>query len=559
MQLVCEPFEAHRLLLVNDESFQLLEMLAGVAVGILAEQWLFSGAALRGTAVGILVAFIGLVGLIGAVSHNAEVLRFSIAGGILALLFCGQMMNDVGHDIKAECGLAALERRMDNVKAALTGSTEPELFAQIVSRMHELDNGIVSLDAKSRDSIVAGQRNEYLSRARQRDEDFLLEKLETIKAHVHHLLDDPISLYVEDAVPGLGDAAPGPVTNLQDAVSSVERATMDGGDAAADCGDEGCGDKEDAAECGDEGCGDGEEGGAGAGAKDPASALNDAGRVRKGENGEPCVFPVIYRGEVYNDCIEINGKAMCRSKSAKWMTCAPLEGADDEYLDGIRVIDPYELKILEMRVSQLLTVANFLDNLGELHSLSVGDIKSMITILKDAHMSFEGSSLTSLLERERDDYNGGQAGKHELLKHLADELVKEEGDSESILDRFKVRRPPPAPTAVAMTVSNPLTTGSPDPGDAGRLVRAAPGPRGEGGQEDHRQECEEAGGTAEEAADAVPQEVPALAAAPLPAGDDHAFQRGDARHPAYLHGALPRVAPPGCWRRYRAGRVRRQL
>ena len=79
--------------------------------GILAEQWLFSTAALRGQAVGVLVAFIGLVGLVGAVSHNAEVLRFSIAGGILALLFCGQMMNDVGHDIKAECGLAALERR----------------------------------------------------------------------------------------------------------------------------------------------------------------------------------------------------------------------------------------------------------------------------------------------------------------------------------------------------------------------------------------------------------------------------------------------------------------
>jgi len=42
--------------------------------------------------------------------------------------------------------------------------------------------------------------------------------------------------------------------------------------------------------------------------------------------------------------------------------------------------------------------------------------------------------------KERSEYSGGQTGKHELLKHLAEELVEDEGNSETILDRFKVRR-----------------------------------------------------------------------------------------------------------------------
>ena len=382
--------------------------------GILAEQWLFSTAALRGQAVGVLVAFIGLVGLVGAVSHNAEVLRFSIAGGILALLFCGQMMNDVGHDIKAECGLAALERRIENVQAALTGTTEPELFSQIMSRMHELENGISSLDSKSEDSIKSRQRAQYISKARKRDEDYLLEKLETVQAHVHHLLDDPITLYVEDVINSDKiekiENTDEVVTNLQDAINAT---LSDIVSDDAGCDDEGCEDKTDS----------------GTASK----------RVRKSDSGEPCVFPVIYRGEVYHDCIDINNIPKCRSAEGKWMTCAPLEDANDEYLDAIKIMDPGELQILEKHVTQLLTIANFLDNLGELHALSAGDLGYMITILKDAHMSYEGSSLAALLVKERSEYSGGQTGKHELLKHLAEELVEEEGNSEAILDRFKVR------------------------------------------------------------------------------------------------------------------------
>merc|ERR1712147_21766 len=41
------------------------------------------------------------------------------------------------------------------------------------------------------------------------------------------------------------------------------------------------------------------------------------------------------------------------------------------------------------------------------------------------------------LVKERSEYSGGQTGKHELLKHLAEELVEDEGNSETILDRFK--------------------------------------------------------------------------------------------------------------------------
>ena len=38
---------------------------------------------------GVLIAFVGLVGMVGSVAQNAEVMRLSIAGGLVSLLMYG--------------------------------------------------------------------------------------------------------------------------------------------------------------------------------------------------------------------------------------------------------------------------------------------------------------------------------------------------------------------------------------------------------------------------------------------------------------------------------------
>lgn len=371
----------------------LCQLLAGVGVGIIAEHWLFNVAAIRGQAVGVLIAFIGMVGMVGSVAQNAEVMRLSIAGGLVSLLMCGNMLNEVRHDIQAECGLAAFENRVRSIENVLHGRTEPEMFAQIMSRMHELDNGISNLDKKSDDVHKHRLNKVYMKQEQDRDASFLRERLEVLEAHVHHLLNDPIVVAYEKKV------------DKDNAVLAEKMGVTNETDVDAVT----------------------EEG-----------VEKKKGVVQRlTTTGDECVFPVVYRGEVHTDCINIGEKAMCRTDAKKWLECAPLQGAD-EFADPISVIDPNELDLIEKTVQQLKAVADFLDDLDDLHNLSSGDIHYLINILKDAHLNFETSQLNTLLGKERMDYVGGDKGKEELMKHLADELIEKEGDAEKTLQRYQV-------------------------------------------------------------------------------------------------------------------------
>ena len=38
-------------------------------------------------------------------------------------------------------------------------------------------------------------------------------------------------------------------------------------------------------------------------------------------NGDECVFPIVYRGQVYNECVEISGKSQCKDSRGVWSEC----------------------------------------------------------------------------------------------------------------------------------------------------------------------------------------------------------------------------------------------
>lgn len=324
---------------------------------------------------GVLIAFVGLVGMVGSVAQNAEVMRLSIAGGLVSLLMCGNMLNEIGHDIQAECGLAAFNSRLQSLENVIQGRSEPEMFAQIMSRMHELDNGISILDKKSDDVQNIRMEKVYMKHEKQRDENFLRERLDILEAHVHHLLNDPIVITYEKSY------KTGNSTDTSDPTQ-----------------------------------------------KEPI--------VRKTINGEDCIFPVVYRGEVHTDCVNIGDKPMCRTSRKTWAECEPLEDRD-EFADPITVLDPKDLEALERTVDQLKAVSEFLEDMDDITNLSQGDMHYLINILKDAHVNFESSKLNVLLQQERLDYSGGEKGKEELMKHLATELIEKQGDSELKLQRLQ--------------------------------------------------------------------------------------------------------------------------
>lgn len=357
----------------------LVEMLAGVTVGVFAETWLFSVAAVKGQILGTLIAFIGLAGLIGALSRRAEVLRLSVAAGIVALLFCGQMLNDVSHDVTAECGFAAMTTRIEKVHAALHSHTEPELFAQIMSRMHELENGIDEVDSQGKEAARAKHAKVYMKKAMERDENYLKEKIETLAAHVHHLLDDPITLAVEEEQDRIAmeeglkeaderDTQMDMPDALRDMPDSVRNATMGYIDSMVDMKEGG--DKEGDTKTEEEKEGEDtkteEKKSDKVEKKKTDQKMSNNGGVRRYTyDGQLCVFPVVYRGAVYHDCVNINNRPMCRTHSSKWQECAPLGNEDDEFQDPVQIIDPAELIGLEKSVDQLNHIADFLESLDE--------------------------------------------------------------------------------------------------------------------------------------------------------------------------------------------------
>ena len=371
----------------------LVEMLAGVTVGVFAETWLFSVASVKGQILGTLIAFIGLAGLIGAVSRRAEVLRLSVAAGIVALLFCGQMLNDVSHDVTAECGFAAMANRIEKVHAALHSHTEPELFAQIMSRMHELESGIDDVESRGKEAARTKHAKMFMKRAMERDEIFLKEKIETLAAHVHHLLDDPITLAVEDEQDriameeGLKEADERNVQNdmpdsLRDMPESMRNATMGYIDSLADQieskKEENAKTEEEEKEKADTDTDTDKDTDTDTDAEVEKKAeekaeekttdrkkSNDGGIRRYTFDGVLCVFPVVYRGAVYHDCVNINDRPMCRTHSAKWQECAPLGNEDEEFMDPVQVIDPVEMIGLEKSVDQLNHIADFLESINE--------------------------------------------------------------------------------------------------------------------------------------------------------------------------------------------------
>ena len=60
----------------------------------------------------------------------------------------------------------------------------------------------------------------------------------------------------------------------------------------------------------------------------PSAPPRAAGDAPVTVDGDACVFPLIYRGRVYqSDCIDVNGARMCKTASGSFKECAAGAGA----------------------------------------------------------------------------------------------------------------------------------------------------------------------------------------------------------------------------------------
>jgi len=287
------------------------------------------------------------------------------------------MMNDVSQDIKAECGMAAFSSRLGIIEQHMTARSQAEMFAQIMSRMNEIDHGLEEIEDRHGDIIQKKSEATlypYSEVDEKKDKQYLKDRIVTMEAHVHHLLSDPIVHKVEALAVEFGNSS-------ETSENSTENKF-----------------------------------------------------VRFTENGEPCIFPVAYRGAVYNDCIELGGEPKCRTSNGVWSKCAI--NRDAEVREPIRVVKDEELAILETHIKHLKTMAEFLEDLEDGDDLDAGDFEFLLNGIRASHVAFEGSKLNSVLEEQRATYNGGANGKEQILQNLADE-VKKVDETEKIIEKLK--------------------------------------------------------------------------------------------------------------------------
>eukprot|EP01026_Neomeris_dumetosa_P033679 TRINITY_DN26944_c0_g2_i1.p1 TRINITY_DN26944_c0_g2~~TRINITY_DN26944_c0_g2_i1.p1 ORF type:complete len:419 (+),score=48.07 TRINITY_DN26944_c0_g2_i1:46-1257(+) len=166
------------------------QVILGLVAAYTAYAYLFSYLRSSGLIIAAFLVLVGLLGLIGSIVGNRALLTSHMVAITLAMMITFDFNAQVTRDAFVDCSLAELSQRNRVLSDMVKASQKNELMSSIFIRLNEMED-LISMSHEQ--SIAAMQVKQEQEGLKMSDIEYIREKLEMMKDHAQHLIDDLVN------------------------------------------------------------------------------------------------------------------------------------------------------------------------------------------------------------------------------------------------------------------------------------------------------------------------------------------------------------------------------
>eukprot|EP01025_Chloroclados_australasicus_P034603 TRINITY_DN3535_c0_g1_i2.p1 TRINITY_DN3535_c0_g1~~TRINITY_DN3535_c0_g1_i2.p1 ORF type:complete len:408 (-),score=45.14 TRINITY_DN3535_c0_g1_i2:464-1687(-) len=163
------------------------QTLLGLVAAFASMTYLYSFLRMSGLLIAVFLIVVGCLGFLGSVTGNRALLTSHMVAITLAMMITFDFNAQVTRDAFVDCSLAELYQRNSMLSSMVQQSQKNELVSQIFLRLNEMEDLINVSHESAVASMTIKQQQQNL---RTSDIDYVRSKLEMMKEHAQHLMDE---------------------------------------------------------------------------------------------------------------------------------------------------------------------------------------------------------------------------------------------------------------------------------------------------------------------------------------------------------------------------------
>eukprot|EP01025_Chloroclados_australasicus_P027984 TRINITY_DN2770_c1_g1_i1.p1 TRINITY_DN2770_c1_g1~~TRINITY_DN2770_c1_g1_i1.p1 ORF type:complete len:472 (-),score=62.01 TRINITY_DN2770_c1_g1_i1:500-1720(-) len=166
------------------------QVVLGLVAAYASSMYLYSFLQTSGQIISVFLVLVGVLGFAGSLIGNKALLTSHMVAITLAMMIAYDFNAQVTRDTFVDCSLAELFQRNRMLTDMVKQNQKNELMTQIFLRLNEMED-LISMSHES--SVAAMQIKQEQEGIKTSDIQYVREKLEMMKEHAQHLIDDLVN------------------------------------------------------------------------------------------------------------------------------------------------------------------------------------------------------------------------------------------------------------------------------------------------------------------------------------------------------------------------------